>query len=130
MEKLRSTRRGFLTALITLPAVLAGLWRFLTPKAAKKQVLLSVAAADLPFGAALVFRQQRIAVLRDDNGVIALSLVCTHLGCTVSVVPDGMACPCHGSRFDRNGQVLSGPAQRPLQRLTVEQNADRIVVRG
>ncbi|GAB4297277.1 MAG: hypothetical protein Fur0034_07140 [Desulfuromonadia bacterium] len=50
---------------------------------------------------------------------MALSLVCTHLGCTVSVGEGEMVCPCHGSRFDREGGVLSGPAASPLGRLPV-----------
>ncbi|MDD2500043.1 MAG: ubiquinol-cytochrome c reductase iron-sulfur subunit [Geobacter sp.] len=130
MEKVRHTRRNFITTLITLPLVLAGLWRFLTPRGIRKPALLRLPLADLPAGGALVFRQERVAVMRAGNDIIALSLVCTHLGCTVSVTPEGMICPCHGSRFDRNGRVLSGPAERSLPRLTVEQDGATLVVRG
>ena len=130
MEKVRHTRRNFITTLITLPLVLAGLWRFLTPRGIRKPALLRLPLADLPAGGALVFRQERVAVMRAGNDIIALSLVCTHLGCTVSVTPEGMICPCHGSRFDRNGRVLSGPAERSLLRLTVEQDGATLVVRG
>ena len=77
-----------------------------------------------------MFRQERIAVMREGETIIALSLICTHLGCTVSVTPEGMICPCHGSRFDRQGAVLTGPAQRSLARLEVEQVASELVVRG
>ena len=130
MEKVRHTRRNFITTLITLPLVLTGLWRFLTPRGIRKPALLRLPLADLPAGGALVFRQERVAVMRAGNDIIALSLVCTHLGCTVSVTPEGMVCPCHGSRFDRNGRVLSGPAERSLPRLTVEQDGATLVVRG
>ena len=130
MEKVRHTRRNFITTLITLPLVLTGLWRFLTPRGIRKPALLRLPLTDLPAGGALVFRQERVAVMRAGNDIIALSLVCTHLGCTVSVTPEGMVCPCHGSRFDRNGRVLSGPAERSLQRLTVEQDGTTLVVRG
>jgi len=130
MEKVRHTRRSFITTLITLPLVAAGLWRFLTPKGIRKPVLLRLPLADLPAGGALVFRQERIAVMREGSSIIALSLVCTHLGCTVSVTPEGMVCPCHGSRFDRSGTVLAGPAERPLPRLIVEQDGATLVVRG
>ena len=130
MEKVRHTRRSFITTLITLPLVAAGLWRFLTPKGIRKPVLLRLPLADLPAGGALVFRQERIAVMREGNDIVALSLVCTHLGCTVSVTPEGMVCPCHGSRFDRSGTVLAGPAERPLPRLIVEQDGAMLVVRG
>ena len=127
---MKTTRRSFITTLIALPLVLAGVWRFLTPKGVKKPTLLQVAQADVPVGAALVFRQERVAIMRDGDSFIALSLVCTHLGCTVSVTPEGMTCPCHGSRFDRLGKVLTGPADRSLGRLVVEQHGTDLVVRG
>lgn len=55
-----------------------------------------------------------------DGEILAYSLTCTHLGCTVEPDGDGFACPCHGSRFDSEGQVLAGPAQKSLHRLRVE----------
>ena len=65
------------------------------------------------------------AVLIHSNGrFTALSLVCTHLGCTVEVKPDGFDCPCHGSRFNRDGFPVKGPAATPLKTLRVEQTAD------
>lgn len=130
MEPTRHTRRSFIATLITLPLLLAGLWRFLTPRGVKKQTILQVAQADIPTGAALVFRQERVAVMREGDSFIALSLVCTHLGCTVSVTTEGMVCPCHGSRFDRMGKVLSGPADKSLVRLTVARNGADLLVQG
>lgn len=130
METTRHTRRSFIATLITLPLLLAGLWRFLTPRGVKKQTILQVAQADIPTGAALVFRQERVAIMREGDSFIALSLVCTHLGCTVSVTSDGMVCPCHGSRFDRMGKVLSGPADKSLVRLTVARNGTDLLVQG
>ncbi|MFZ5475910.1 MAG: ubiquinol-cytochrome c reductase iron-sulfur subunit [Myxococcota bacterium] len=57
-----------------------------------------------------------VFVMRDASGVRALSATCTHLGCTVRENPekDGFTCPCHGSRYDREGRVLGGPAPDPL----------------
>ena len=130
MKTIHYSRRSFITTLIALPLVLAGLWRFLTPKGVKKLILLRVATVDIPVGAALVFRQERIAVMREGDSFIAISLVCTHLGCTVSVTPEGMVCPCHGSHFDRMGKVLTGPADKPLARLAVEQHGAELVVQG
>lgn len=130
MEKTSQTRRRFITTLIALPLAAAGIWRFLSPRRVTKPALLRVAPAALPVGGALVYRQQRIALLREGEQIIALSLVCTHLGCTVSVTPQGMVCPCHGSRFDRNGAVLSGPAEKPLIRLTVEHSGDELIIRS
>lgn len=55
----------------------------------------------------------------------AISLTCTHQGCTVQLADDGQFhCPCHGAIFDRNGQVIQGPATRNLAKLTVVKEID------
>jgi glycine/D-amino acid oxidase-like deaminating enzyme/nitrite reductase/ring-hydroxylating ferredoxin subunit len=59
----------------------------------------------------------KVAVYRDDNGTVhECSAVCTHLGCIVHW-NDGEQtwdCPCHGSRFSKEGRVLHGPAVKDL----------------
>src|SRR5690349_22128039 len=50
----------------------------------------------------------------------ALSPVCTHRGCIVEMGDTRLVCPCHGSTYDREGQVVRGPAQRPLERYATE----------
>ncbi len=59
-------------------------------------------------------------ILHNPDGFAALSLVCTHLGCTVEESGDGFACPCHGSHYDAAGNVTRGPAPLPLRRLRTE----------
>lgn len=51
-----------------------------------------------------------------DGGFLALSLTCSHLGCSVmwDDLKDQFICPCHSSAFDRNGNVINSPAARPL----------------
>lgn len=66
--------------------------------------------------------------MRSGDDVYALSLVCTHLGCIVSVSPTGLFCPCHGSSFSLAGEVLRGPATRNLDRLEVRREGDDVVV--
>jgi len=68
--------------------------------------------------------EANFVVFRDAQGVYAISCVCTHLGCTVARSADGFACPCHGSRFARNGEVVRGPAPRALPWLEVGRAAD------
>jgi Rieske Fe-S protein len=62
--------------------------------------------------------QTPIAVTRvSQTDVVAVSRVCTHEGCTVNLPASAGAtldCPCHGSRFRTTGQVVNGPASRPL----------------
>jgi len=53
---------------------------------------------------------RNVALVRDESGVYAVSLVCTHLGCIVKPSPTGFDCPCHGSRFGPDGSVTRGPA--------------------
>lgn len=58
---------------------------------------------------------RQVALFREtDGGVHAVSLVCTHLGCIVKPSETGFDCPCHGSRFARDGVVTRGPAPSPL----------------
>jgi Rieske Fe-S protein len=98
--------------------------RYLTPRSSRKrQVLVSARLADIPVNGALVFHNERLALLRNDSGFYAMSLVCTHLGCTVTATKDSFSCPCHGSLFDQQGRAIKGPADRPLARLhAVERN--------
>jgi len=128
MKKLsRMSRRDFLkmsvNALFSLSGLLGlgGLSRYFSyypPEAPVEFDLGKI--ADFPAGSRLT-RLDIPAVLFNDNGKItAQSLVCTHLGCTVAEAQGGFECPCHGSRFDENGNALAGPAQKPLKRLRVE----------
>lgn len=71
---------------------------------------------------------RNVAVFRDDQGVYAISRVCTHLGCIVKPTTEGFECPCHGSRYDRDGLVTKGPAPRPLQWLEVKEQGGVLYV--
>jgi Rieske Fe-S protein len=67
------------------------------------------------------------AIIRHtDEGIIAISLVCTHLGCTVEEdeAGEGFICPCHSSRYSKNGEVLEGPATKNLPRHRIEEQED------
>ena len=129
MENISQTRRKFITTLALGCASLGLLWRYLTPPTDRRRTVVARAArADVPAEGALVFRKERVALLRDGETIYALGLVCTHLGCTVTVSSSGLSCPCHGSHFDRQGRVLKGPADRPLNRLKIEERAGMIEV--
>ena len=82
-----------------------------------------------PVGTETIVPEQNIAVLSTAEGVAAISLVCTHLGCIVSKTEKGFSCPCHGSVFDDNGKLTKGPAPRGLRWLEVGESVDgRLVV--
>ena len=57
-----------------------------------------------------------IYLIHAQEGFFALSAVCTHLGCLTAWKPELgiIACPCHGSKFNRDGQKIEGPAPKPL----------------
>lgn len=128
MEQPDKARRGFLGGLIFLLLGLLTIWKFFTPRLAAKKPRLRVAKKEIPAHGALVYSESRCALLQEDGKIFALSLVCTHLGCTVNVTPGNLACPCHGSVFDRHGVVLKGPADRPLRTLVLEEHGDFIEV--
>jgi glycine/D-amino acid oxidase-like deaminating enzyme/nitrite reductase/ring-hydroxylating ferredoxin subunit len=66
---------------------------------------------------------KRIAVYRDANGnVNSFSAVCPHMGCVVQWNPaeKSFDCPCHGSRFTKEGEVVNGPASKNLDKVQIE----------
>jgi Rieske Fe-S protein len=72
---------------------------------------------DIPVGGGKVFDAQKVVVTQPTAGQFkAFSAVCTHMGCSVSGVSDGViVCPCHGSKFHvADGSVANGPATSPL----------------
>ena len=70
------------------------------------------------------------AVKQPDGQVTVFAPKCTHLGCGYRWAAEEkqFLCPCHGSRFGIDGQVLAGPAPRPLDRLPVKIENGRLLV--
>ena len=60
---------------------------------------------------------------RDERGLYAMTITCTHEGCDVTPQGGTLFCPCHGSRFDNEGKVLQGPAGSPLVHFAVSIDA-------
>lgn len=63
----------------------------------------------------------QVWIVRDEEGIYALSTICTHLGCTPNWLEaeSKFKCPCHGSGFYATGINFEGPAPRPLERVGV-----------
>ena len=69
---------------------------------------------------------EKVAAYRDSHGALTLrSAVCTHMGCVVgwNDAEGTWDCPCHGSRFTPQGDVISGPAETPLSEIGKKQPA-------
>lgn len=64
------------------------------------------------------------AIFNKSGKYSALSLTCTHLGCTVEEDGEGFLCPCHGSRYNKDGLVMEGPARGALRTLRVEKTEE------
>jgi cytochrome b6-f complex iron-sulfur subunit len=110
------------------------LFRFLAPKnKGDTTAQVRVPRDQAPVGDAHFFSfQGRPAVLLQPEAgeFVALSAVCTHLGCIIKWVDDSQEflCPCHGGRFSTAGQVLGGPPPEPLTTYAVTVEGDDILI--
>jgi cytochrome b6-f complex iron-sulfur subunit len=134
------SRRDFLTiawgaagALLFGEAAFVGL-RFLAPAVVEGEFggefnLGSV--EDYPPGSVTPVELGRFYLIRlEDGGLLAVYRRCTHLGCAVPYDPTvgQFVCPCHGSAFTLDGDVLNPPAPRPLDLFAVKVENNQIVV--
>jgi len=124
-------RRDFLGLAASWSAVAAALFALIgagrLPRAAVVPVASRKYRVTLPEtlidGQAFIPPGRSTAIFRDADGVHAVSLICTHLGCVVKSERDGFHCPCHGSAFNRDGGVTKGPAPKALPWLQVSRIA-------
>src|SRR5574341_498527 len=86
---------------------------------------LTLAKKEIPVGEA-----KEIVINKPDQGYIALSRVCTHLGCLVDYQKDRkrLLCPCHAGVYDLSGNVVSGPPPRPLPKFPLRVEGDSIII--
>jgi cytochrome b6-f complex iron-sulfur subunit len=117
-----------------------GFLAFFTPKrlGAFGGTVIAGSVADFKIGDVKVIREGKFYVTRVPEGFFALYWKCPHLGCTVPWAdgdpampgpPDGgdqaftdhgrFKCPCHGSIYNRYGQIIQGPAPRPMDRFAM-----------
>jgi cytochrome b6-f complex iron-sulfur subunit len=114
-----------------LPLMLAacGGMKYVTPSRIGSQ--LAVPLAELDEGSALVELDggRPIHLRRLDNGEFSAVLTrCMHRGCQVEATADRFVCPCHGSEYSLDGQVLKGPTERPLIRYRVTSDDTRVYI--
>ncbi|MEU5281393.1 Rieske (2Fe-2S) protein [Streptomyces asoensis] len=87
--------------------------------------------ADIPEGGGKVFDAEKVVVTQPTAGTYkAFSAVCTHQGCAVKSIADGVInCPCHNSNFSiTDGSVKSGPAQKSLPEVAIKVSGDSITL--
>lgn len=117
-------RRQFLNMLSwsslagAIVALMGGIWSYLRPNAYQAPPSLVAIgrlesyALDRP----MLFAAQRLYIIRRPERLLALSAVCTHLGCLVrwDEASHTFICPCHGGHYDAEGVRLAGPPPRDL----------------
>ncbi len=136
LEKEEVARRDFLglaglwSAFLAILVSTIGMLRLPVPRVSPEasSVFRVGKPADFPTGTIKDIPEQKVRLIASDEGIGALSLVCTHLGCIVRDTGEGFICPCHGSKFDSNGNVTGGPAPRPLKWLFVSQAPDGTIL--
>lgn len=84
--------------------------------------------ANFPPGSRILVPEAQAIIQNSTQGLQALSLICPHLGCLVEPDKEGFTCPCHGSKYYQNGAFRSGPANKPLTELHLEETADGLLI--
>lgn len=106
---------------------------FAPPSRGNKTNTISIRKSDIRLGEAreVVLNDKPVIVInRYEKGFVALSKVCTHLGCLVEYDKGlrKLICPCHAGTFDLDGNVLSGPPPRPLPAVALKVEGDFVIV--
>jgi len=128
-------RRSFIgraaMGLLTITGAVAAIsyFRQFFPRLAgeKKRIVLDDPRR-FPVDTFTFLEEHNLYVYRDHEGLKAVSAICTHLGCIIEKSMDGFECPCHGSCYNNDGEVLSGPAPRNLAWYSVGRGADGKIV--
>jgi len=118
---------------IVIAELIGGTLAFLWPRRKGPKVetvFIAGKVNDFKVGEIIPFRKERTFILRTEEGFLAISSICTHLNCIVNwnEMLKKFECPCHGAKFNRNGEVLEGPPPRPLDLYKLQIVAGNVVV--
>lgn len=108
--------------------------RYLVPpqRSASDAGIVEVNASEVTMGKSKIinYKETPTIVIHTADGLFALSAVCTHLGCIVQWDESSqeIVCPCHAAKYDLNGNVISGPAPKPLTIVKATLNNDKILI--
>lgn len=136
---------GLITATLAIPAVAYIVGPALKRNEAEEWIPLG-AASKVEIGTPTLFKttierqtgwilnesEVSVYVLTDDGReYVAMSNTCTHLGCRVRWIGDQQQffCPCHNAAFDKEGEVVSGPPPRPLDRYEVSVEDEQLYIK-
>lgn len=112
------TKLGVASLGVAAVGTLGFTYRFLSPNVLYEPspIVNAGKPESFPLDSVTLDVNSAIYLVHVQEGFFSLSAICTHLGCMTAWKPelDIIACPCHGSRFSREGQKLAGPAPKPL----------------
>ena len=118
MKSIKINRKKFLkfsAMAVILPFLV--LWDKIVKRTINQDSLSKriVAPANVPLGISFY---ESIIINKKESGITFYSSKCTHLGCRITKFEENkFTCPCHGSQFSVDGNVLKGPADKPLKKL-------------
>jgi cytochrome b6-f complex iron-sulfur subunit len=139
VEKKSISRRRLITyawigaGAIVIGELIGGVLAFLWPRRRRgkeEKIFIAGKVSDFKIGEVIPFRKEKTFVVRLEGGLLAISSVCTHLHCIVNwnEVTKRFECPCHGAKFNKEGEVLEGPPPRPLDLHKLQVTAGNVVI--
>ena len=132
-RQLLKTSLAFLGTTTLISFVYTASKFLIPPKSNTKDAQVILVKDQIPTGTAkeVTYNDIPLVVInRRGSGFIALSRVCTHLGCLIGYdsFNNKLVCPCHAGEFDLEGKVLAGPATKPLQRYPLKISSKQITI--
>lgn len=124
-EQKKINRNKFLKIIMGIAALPAGylLFKFASNSASGEKQIIE---ATVDFQNGVLVKEEYILVKNQDK-IKVFSSNCTHRRCQINTVRDNqIVCPCHGSRFDLDGNVIKGPATRNLDELPFTVKGNKI----
>jgi len=120
-------------AAVVIGELIGGTFAFLWPRRAQRKgekIFVAGKATDFKVGQVVPFRREKLFIVRLEGGFLAISAICTHLHCIVNwdQMTKRFECPCHGAKFNMNGEVLSGPPPRPLDLYKLQIVAGKLII--
>lgn len=118
---------------IVVGELAGGVLAFLWPRKRgekEEKIFIAGKVSDFKIGEVVPFRREKTFVVRLEGGFLAISSICTHLHCIVNwnALTKRFECPCHGAKFNPEGEVLAGPPPRPLDLHKLEIAAGNVVI--
>ncbi len=122
-----------IAGIIVVGEFIGGIFAFLWPRRRKEKeekIFVAGKVSDFKVGEVVPFRKEKTFVVRLEGGFLAVSSICTHLHCIVNwnALTKRFECPCHGAKFNKEGEVLEGPPPRPLDINKIEVAAGNVVI--